>query len=682
MKKQALLIGINEYQILPELKYARQDAKAVADSLKQNYCFSDDEVILLTDDSPGLFKPIDKYLILDQLEKLTNQDLDLFIFGFWGHGLFRNGQRYFCPLNVKSDRAEKQGLPFDELRELIAKIKAKNTCMILDCCQKVRDRGEGETLTAADEAVIENAARDIVLKRKEKEPEFVSNVAILNSCKEGQSAYEWDKRKHGIFTAHFLDALNRRFDSVAQIVGYISKNVEKTAMELGKTQTPFYKLEGDISLPIDTKSTPLVTGDVFISYRHCNADLVAPVEEELKKRGISYFIDREGVNYGMEYAEALTQAIVASKMLLLFWTPEVKGSHDIVSEVTMALQAKKTVMPYKIGVFNPFEHPRLCYHLSSLSRYEVPKQTPATVTELVNRVEMALSGKQPVSHVSIILPEKSEDAVIEKPVIDDIKVSFTPEQVEQKTIQSGSIQLPPLPQELLDLQAENKGLQNAIEQLKSFDHESLAQANAALEQAQAQFQAWKERKEKLWEELSPDLRQILEDGISNNPECTVDDFDEQLEDLSFQEYWDFVEKVQCGKKCEQAWRELERVERTRKTKCDEAIANVISKISDNNAKIKDISDSFFNETLLTILAVMPGFNELTAKFPLEKALDPLRQLDKYELGWNAKEILSRVKLLWKERRPCVMKHKQNEREQEAKNTICLFQAPMRGNVKP
>ena len=54
MKKQALLIGINEYQILPELKYARQDAEAVADALKQNYCFSDNEVMVVYTD---FFRP-------------------------------------------------------------------------------------------------------------------------------------------------------------------------------------------------------------------------------------------------------------------------------------------------------------------------------------------------------------------------------------------------------------------------------------------------------------------------------------------------------------------------------------------------------------------------------------------------------------------------------------------------
>ncbi len=259
VKKQALLIGINQYAILPALKYARQDAECVAESLKRNYCFSDDEVILLTDAKPGLFKPINRQIIEKHLEKLAEQDLDLFIFGFWGHGLFRNGQRYFCPLDAISEDIEELGLSFDVLQRLLSNVRAKNTCMILDCCQKIHDRGESETLTAADQTVMENAARDIILKRKEKEPGFQSNAAILNSCKQGQAAYEWDSRQHGIFTAHLLDAMNRRLDSVAQIVGYISKKVEKTAMELGKMQTPLCRLEGDIPLPVNKNAATPVT---------------------------------------------------------------------------------------------------------------------------------------------------------------------------------------------------------------------------------------------------------------------------------------------------------------------------------------------------------------------------------------------------------------------------------------
>ena len=128
--------------------------------------------------------------------------------------------------------------------------------MILDCCQKMygqnssaNQTSEEKTIdpiifeqtnlddatvfTAADQIALENISRDIVFKIQEKEPKFVSNVAILNSCKEGQSAYEWDSRKHGIFTAHLLDAMQQRYDSLLKLVSYVSQNVEKTAEKLG-----------------------------------------------------------------------------------------------------------------------------------------------------------------------------------------------------------------------------------------------------------------------------------------------------------------------------------------------------------------------------------------------------------------------------------------------------------------
>ena len=515
MKKQALLIGINEYQILPGLKYARQDAEAVADALKQNYCFSDNEVMVLTDAKPGLFKPTNRYIIQNHLDKLANQELDLFIFGFWGHGLFRNGKRYLCPLDVQKIYAEQQGLPFDELQELLAKIHAKNTCLILDCCQTIHDRGEVETLTASDKESMENAARDIVFRRKQQIPDFQSNVAILNSCKEGQSAYEWDARQHGLFTAHLLDAMKKRSNSVMQIASYISSNIEKTALELGKEQTPFYKLEGDIPLP------------------------VSPISK----------------------------------------TPE------------------------------------------------------------------------------FVLPPLSKDAVIQKTEIEDINVTFTPGQVErQQRIQYDKIQLPEMPEELINIQAENKGRQTAIAQLKDLTHESLSQANAAVDQAQAQFEAWSERKERLWKELSEDVQQSLEETISNNPECTEADINVPMEGMSNQEYFDLLERFECGRKFELARLELERVQNQRQEKCANVITELQQKIASENARVEEIRSQFMDEVLLCILAVMPGYEEYKAAFPADVIREPLRLLDKYELGWRAPAEMARARALWKKQRPCVLEH--------------------------
>jgi len=48
MKKQALLIGLNEYQVLKKLKYARGDAEEFSHHL-QRYCgFSEQDITLMS----------------------------------------------------------------------------------------------------------------------------------------------------------------------------------------------------------------------------------------------------------------------------------------------------------------------------------------------------------------------------------------------------------------------------------------------------------------------------------------------------------------------------------------------------------------------------------------------------------------------------------------------------------
>ena len=161
---------------------------------------------------------------------------------------------------------------------------------------------------------------------------------------------------------------------------------KQSTFENGNTQTG---KEGAVPL---SKLPPLVTGDVFISYRHCNIDLVAPVEKELRKRGVSYFIDLVGINYGMEYSTVIAKAIKDSKLVLLFWTSDVNDSADIAQEVIFAQNCKKPFVVYKVGDFNPVKDVRLYYYLARVSRFEVNQQTPETVVELVNRIEQSLSS--------------------------------------------------------------------------------------------------------------------------------------------------------------------------------------------------------------------------------------------------------------------------------------------------
>lgn len=45
MKRKALLSGINKYQTLGKLSYARQDAEAFADVLCKQYGFSSHDIV-------------------------------------------------------------------------------------------------------------------------------------------------------------------------------------------------------------------------------------------------------------------------------------------------------------------------------------------------------------------------------------------------------------------------------------------------------------------------------------------------------------------------------------------------------------------------------------------------------------------------------------------------------------
>lgn len=151
--------------------------------------------------------------------------------------------------------------------------------------------------------------------------------------------------------------------------------------------------------------------DVFISYRRCNKDLVAPVEDELNRRGISYFIDRDGIDYGMEYSEVISKAIDSCRAMLFFWTPEAKDSRDMLRELKMALDCDKTVIPYKIGKFKAKEHGSLHYFFSTICYYEVNRQSHSTIVEVVDKIQKVLSNFQTDSDESKI--ERYRQAAIQ-----------------------------------------------------------------------------------------------------------------------------------------------------------------------------------------------------------------------------------------------------------------------------
>lgn len=246
MKKHAILIGVNEYQFLGKLDFARQDAEAVAQALKENYGFADDEITLMT--CGGDLAPLDRDAVTDILTpECVGQDLDLFLFGFWGHGLLEDGTRYLCPMAQRGKNVAKYGISMDEIKTRLVNLRAKNVCLFLDCCQS---KAPGRDIVLS--TFRANDTRTLV-----EELGRVSTVAILNACSEGQRAYEWAQRRHGIFTAHLLDALGQPVRKTSELFQSIRDKVSQTASQKQYVQTPFYDCRGgsDIDLPVVERPT-------------------------------------------------------------------------------------------------------------------------------------------------------------------------------------------------------------------------------------------------------------------------------------------------------------------------------------------------------------------------------------------------------------------------------------------
>ena len=410
MNKYAVLIGINDYQDLGDLQFAVSDVQAFSDSLQRNYGFKPEEITVMTSDSPEQsLQPLNPASIKSQLDRVREifiakkEPLDLLVFGFWGHGLWAKdkvGQerRFLCPMgfNERPEYFFDTALPLADVQEKLSSIPAKDTWVVLDCCQNDFSgaRSAGAAMSEQEQASLEFLARDIGIRRKEEYStsndvrEFgnLDGVTLIfNSCSKGQKAYEWPEKRHGLFTYYLLEAMNKRIVSAADVYRY-SKAAMPTA-PLCKNQTPYSTSAGglDIQLPA-VKSASVPYGDVFISYCHKNADLAATIEAELQRKGISFFIDREGIDYGERFAEIISDAIERCKTFLFIWTKEANDSEDMKRELVLAQQKGKRILPYRVGTFNPTKG-GLAYHLAGISRYDVRESSPVSVLELVRWIE-------------------------------------------------------------------------------------------------------------------------------------------------------------------------------------------------------------------------------------------------------------------------------------------------------
>lgn len=225
-KNLAISIGINKYDFLTPLKYAKRDAELMQEFLGDRAGFK--QVLLFSDDSPDILGQSTrpsfinlKRVLRTMFEKPFMGDGDNFWFFFSGHGMPHNGYDYLMPCDGDPGDVENTAIPINFVTERLRRCGADNIILILDACRSQGSKsGEG----------IGNQSAEIARQK---------GVITFFSCSPNQLSYEIDALQQGAFTKALLDGLGvqGKCATVERLDHYLSSRVPELIRQYKKSDT-------------------------------------------------------------------------------------------------------------------------------------------------------------------------------------------------------------------------------------------------------------------------------------------------------------------------------------------------------------------------------------------------------------------------------------------------------------
>jgi hypothetical protein len=231
----ALIIGINKYKHASHLRYACNDAEALATMLIETYQFPEENITVLLDEEATKANIMSKFL---QFADDKVQVDDRIIVFYAGHGHTIRGRRGDIGFLVPYDGTSEDYSTFirwDDLTRNSELIRAKHILYIMDACYSglaiTRSIQPGSVRFLKD--MLKRSSRQVLTAGKANEV-----VADANGPIAGNS----------IFTGHLLQALKgyAEKDGVMTANGVMSYVYEKVSNDQYSEQTPHFGfIEGD-----------------------------------------------------------------------------------------------------------------------------------------------------------------------------------------------------------------------------------------------------------------------------------------------------------------------------------------------------------------------------------------------------------------------------------------------------
>ncbi|MBD2599341.1 SUMF1/EgtB/PvdO family nonheme iron enzyme [Microcystis viridis] len=234
-KNWVIAIGINEYDNLKPLKYAKKDAEAIKAWCEGEGGFDRSGIFLFTEDSPPIpaSPPIPtqptygrlKRFLQKQFETPLLKSGDNLWFFFAGHGRRYQDKDYLMLPDSDPGNVRETAVSVDYVTERLRRSGADNVVLLLDACRDEDSRGG--------------------LGIGEEEHQ---GVITFYSCTANQQSWEIDELQQGSFTHGLLEGLRRQGEAncatVERLDEYLRRQVEQTNARYGKPrQNPYLKAE-------------------------------------------------------------------------------------------------------------------------------------------------------------------------------------------------------------------------------------------------------------------------------------------------------------------------------------------------------------------------------------------------------------------------------------------------------
>lgn len=227
-RRAAVVIGVDAYEdeAIPDLRFAANDARRVAETLLESGSFVPEDVALMTPDQPNAALRPSRQNVLAAVGAAATEPVDALFVYFSGHGSAENTpgagrQNLIFPMDTRREDLGATGLSVAELLALVDQAHASQRVVVLDACRS------------------ELAVGDKGLTRAFAPPTwtYASGTQVLYSTRFGDYAYEDQAAGLSRMTRYLVEALSGAADglvrdaqdgvvSTAEIYQYLLRQME------------------------------------------------------------------------------------------------------------------------------------------------------------------------------------------------------------------------------------------------------------------------------------------------------------------------------------------------------------------------------------------------------------------------------------------------------------------------